>query len=452
MEQLYNKELEREFIAAYLSGGRDSQYNECRKVLDADDFSVPDYANAWRVFDTLATTAQPINLVSTVLTAKSIGVTIGDNIYDATVNTTVVDLTAIAVELHVLAAKRRLLSVINHVSDNLAEVDYSIDDAASTLLKAIDSESRATAAGTIRWNDIYMDVLQHAETMMNGNETLGCMCGVRGIDNHGGLLPGDLNIIAGRTSSGKTSLSLTIALGAALRGAPVAIYSLEMPVRDLSYRLSSMLSGIPAEDIERTSLSAAEFSRLYTSLTPRLIAEAPIYFDKNRTSDAERIMQSIRRMVAENGVRSVVIDYAQLLSARGNVEQRVLIGRTANALKAMAVELNITIFLLSQLARPVRGGSNVPRLTELKESGELENAADNVYMVYRPELYQESFPSLTQDWSRYETHGNALIIRAKARKGPVGEFMMGFDGRLTKFFDRDDFEIAVSAPSNTEPF
>ena len=450
--RLYNQDLERELIGIFLLGHKDSRFDLCRRVLSPDDFSLPVCAAAWRAFCEVYDHAQPINGVTTMLWAKNCGIDLTPDFFDIKPEGVDGDLTAYALEIHTLASKRRLTTMLQEVAENITEPEYSVEDAATAMLKAIDRESRIADTDIEAWKNLYVSVLQHAERMMNGNEPEGIYCGLHGFDEHGGLLPGNLDIIAGRTSQGKSSLSLSIALGAAVRGTPVAIYSIEMPTQDLAYRLSAMISGISASTIERTPLSAEEFNVLYTSLQPRLIAEAPIYFDKHKTSNVDRIMQSIRRMVGEVGIKVAIIDYAQLLTSRGRDEQRTLIGKAANSLKALAVELGISIILLSQLARPPRGGNNVPRLTELKESGELENAADNVYLVYRPEIYNESYPDMSQNWSNYDTHNTALIIRAKARKGPVGEFMMGFDGKLTKFYDREQYDISHAQHDDNTPF
>lgn len=450
--KLYNQELENEIIGIFLLGGKDGRFDLCRRVLSPDDFSLPVCASTWRVFCEVYDHAQPINVVSTALWAQQCGIELTPDFFDIKSKGTDGDLTAYALEIHTLASKRRIITMLQEVTDNLQEHDYSVEDAATAMLKAIDREARATDTDIEQWKKLSVSVLKHVERLMNGNEPEGVFCGLRGFDAHGGLLPGDLDIIAGRTSQGKSSLALSIALGAALRETPVAIYSIEMPTQDLAFRLSAMISGISAASIERRPLSNEEFTTLYTALQPRLVAEAPIYFDRNKTSNIDRIIQSIRRMVGEVGIRVAVIDYAQLLTSRGRDEQRVLVGRAANQLKALAVELGITIILLSQLARPQRGGNNVPRLTELKESGELENAADNVFMVYRPEIYNESYPDMSQDWSNYDTHNTALIIRAKARKGPLGEFIMGFNGELTKFYDREQYDTCEQPQDEYSPF
>ena len=438
-ERLYNVDLEKELCAIFLQGGRDRDFPTCRKIVDAEDFSDSVCRKLWVAFCDLYDMCWPINHVNVHTIAKQKQYDLGEW-WKLQSESAFGNIISYSIELHTLASKRRLLVKMQSIAQKIDQHEYGIDDIGSDIIKAIETE-KDTALGTIKWQTLNMDVLKHAEKLLaNEEEQLGILVGFRYFDARGGLRTGDLDVIAGATSAGKTSLAMSLALGAALRKTPVVIYSIEMSPRDIAFRISSMISGIPAREIERTRLTQQEFDKLYTSLQPRLIAEAPIYFDAARTNNIDRIMMSIRNMVADFGVKVAVVDYAQLLSGKGG-ERRIVIGNAANALKAMAIELDVVIILLSQLARKPKGSNNLPSLNELKESGELENAADNVYLVYRAEVFHEQYPSnLSHDWSVYDTKGTALIIHAKARNGSIGEFLLGFNGELTKFYDREMYD------------
>ena len=171
-----------------------------------------------------------------------------------------------------------------------------------------------------------------------------------------------------------------------------------------------------------------------------------IYFDKKRSTDAEVLESNIKAMVAQLGVQVVVIDYLQLL--RGKERERMQqIGGIAHRLEALSKQLGITIILLSQLRRNAPNDPT-PKLEELKESGDIADASDSIYLVYRPERHGVDlrFPDMSQQWSNYSTKGTALLICAKNRQGAMnGEELLGFDASTTRFYEKQDFALYEGA-------
>lgn len=445
MDNLVNTAIERDLVGQIASRALTTEFRLCDRVVTPDDFTDPACTVAWRAFRTCEQQGNPTTLTNTINAARLNGDDPAKLLADLMAMDTdnVADVVLYAAEVATLAAKRRLMRDLRNIAHQIGAHDYSIDDALSDLRTAIDNQ-HPQGPRTMTWSQLSVRVMKHAEDLMNGREDETLRCGISYIDSHGGLRPGDLNIIAGRTSNGKTALALTIVLNAAMLGTTSLVFSLEMSLDDISYRLAAMISGIPGNRIERTPLDQQEFNTLFTAINTAPAAGAPLLFDDRRSSDFNTVTATIRSAVRDSGVRLVVIDYLQLL--RGSGERRAeAVGQMANQLKALAVETGVCIILLSQLARPEKGKTSMPRLNELKESGDIENAADNVWMVYRAELYNERYPDPFSDTS---TEGTVMVDNPKSRKGAVGRFMMGFDPPTTRFFDRDSFET-VERPANT---
>jgi replicative DNA helicase len=298
--------------------------------------------------------------------------------------------------------------------------------------------------------DVYGRLLKHTQDKANGLIPQGVPSGFSLIDHKGGLERGELMIIAGRNSNGKTSLALCIALNAAKQGEPIGIFSLEMTNLQLTTRLTSLLTGINGESIKRADLTQGEWERFVA-----VDDAAPIYFDKRRSTDGDILISNIKAMNAQLGVQVVVIDYLQLL--RGKERERLQqIGGIAHKLEALSKQLGICIILLSQLRRNAPNAPE-PKLEELKESGDIADAADSIYLVYRPERHGEDvkYPDMSQNWSQYPTKGTALLMCVKNRQGALnGEQMLAFDASTTRFYERDivPSEGAESLPKMEDIF
>ena len=319
--------------------------------------------------------------------------------------------------------------------DIISDAELTNAQAIARLEDVVKQANETSGSHVETFKDVYGKLLKQTQDKANGLLPQGTPCGFDLIDRKGGLERGELMIIAGRNSNGKTSLALCIALNASLQGASVGIFSLEMTNLQLTTRLTSLLTGINGESIKRGQLTDDEWSRFVA-----VDDSAPIYFDKRRSTDGDALIANIKAMVAQKGVEVVVVDYLQLL--RGKERERLQqIGGIAHKLEALSKQLGITIILLSQLRRNQPNDPS-PKLEELKESGDIADAADSIYLVYRPERHGENlkYPDMSQAWSEYDTHGTALLMCVKNRQGALnGEQMLAFDAATTRFYQREEF-------------
>jgi replicative DNA helicase len=258
--------------------------------------------------------------------------------------------------------------------------------------------------------------------------------GFTGLDELlGGFQRSDLIIIAGRPSLGKTSLALNIARNAAvIQQAKVAMFSLEMAREATVLRLLSSESEVNSRRL-RFGLHSAEEERKIMEATG-ILSEAPIYIDDSPLLRVTEMRGKAKRLQREHGVNLIIVDYLQLLQGDGKIENRVQeISHISRSLKGLARELNIPVLAVSQLSRAVEfRASHKPQLSDLRESGSIEQDADVVMFVYRDEVY-----STEEEWKIAHAGESypppSEIIVAKHRNGPTGEVLLRFQRNLTKF-------------------
>jgi len=239
-----------------------------------------------------------------------------------------------------------------------------------------------------------------------------------------GLQPGDLIIIAGRPSMGKTTLAVNIAENAAIGSkVPTAIYSMEMPAQQLAFRMISSLGRVDQTHLRTGRFPDEDWSRINTAV--QLMSEAPIFIDDTAGLSPTEIRARARRLQREHGLGLIVIDYLQLMAVPGNTENRATeISEISRSLKALAKELSVPVIALSQLNRSVEQRTDKrPVMSDLRESGAIEQDADMIAFIYREEVYNQDTPR----------KGIADIAIAKQRNGPIGDFPLTFVGRYTKF-------------------
>ena len=259
-----------------------------------------------------------------------------------------------------------------------------------------------------------------------GGEITGVSSGFRELDNlTAGLQKGELIIIAGRPSMGKTALALNIAEHIALsdKNNPVAIFSMEMSASALAQRMISSLGRVNAHSIKTGKLEEKDWNRIDGAI--QQIKNAPIYIDDTPSITPIELRSRARRIQREKGLSLVVVDYLQLMRVPGNKENRAVeIAEISRNLKALARELNIPVIALSQLNRSVEQRPDKrPQMSDLRDSGAIEQDADLIAFIYREEVYDKET----------DKKGVALIDIAKQRNGETGEFNLTFLGRYTKF-------------------
>ena len=239
-----------------------------------------------------------------------------------------------------------------------------------------------------------------------------------------GLHPGELVIVAGRPSMGKTTFAMNIAENAAIgHRAPVAVFSMEMPGEQLAMRMISSLGRIDQHHIRTGQLTDEDWPRITSAV--HMLSEAKMYVDDTPALSPSEIRARARRMKRKHGLGLIVIDYLQLMQVGGSSENRATeISEISRGLKALAKELSVPVIALSQLNRSLEQRTDKrPIMSDLRESGAIEQDADVIVFIYRDEVYNEDSPQ----------KGTAEIIIAKQRNGPIGKSMLTFLGKYTKF-------------------
>lgn len=263
-----------------------------------------------------------------------------------------------------------------------------------------------------------------------GHPTVGCETGFRDLDALiSGFQPANLVILAARPSMGKTALALNIARNVAVdQNKPVAIFSLEMSRYELVQRMMCSEARVDNFKVRRGVLQANEWSRLAAACTP--LHKAPIFIDDSASVTLMEIRAKCRRLRAKQAqLGLIIIDYLQLMMGDANVENRQQeISRISRGLKMLARELEVPVLALSQLSRQVeQRAGNRPVLSDLRESGAIEQDADIVLFIYREEVYNRDAPK-----------GVAEIIVGKQRNGPIGECKLTFAPNYTRFGNTAD--------------
>jgi replicative DNA helicase len=307
--------------------------------------------------------------------------------------------------------------------------------------------------------------VEMAEKALNsGGHLSGLTTGIEGINSKvGGLHRSDLVILAGRPGMGKTSLATNIAFAAAQRfardiedgiepaksaGAPVAFFSLEMSADQLATRILAEQSGISSENLRMGKISQQEFRQLARAAAE--LQSLPLYIDDTPGLTIAALRTRARRLKRQKGIGFVVVDYLQLLQGTGrgsSGDNRVQeISEISRGLKQLAKELDLPVLALSQLSRAVEQREDKrPQLSDLRESGSIEQDADMVWFVYRPDYYlmarqpaddHPEFAAWQEEMTR--VYGTAELIVAKQRHGATGKVRMKFDSRITKFSDAAD--------------
>jgi replicative DNA helicase len=257
----------------------------------------------------------------------------------------------------------------------------------------------------------------------------GTPSGFKDIDEMtGGFQPGNLVVLAARPSMGKSALVANIAENASLAGHAVALFSLEMSESELAQRFIASQAKIHGEDLRRGKVAASKWPTILSAC--QKLSDAPLFIDDSSDTGVLEIRAKCRRLHAqvEGGLGLVIVDYLQLMRAEGRIENRVeQVAQMSRGLKGLARELEVPVIALSQLSRQVeqRGGDKKPILSDLRESGAIEQDADVVMFIYREEYYDHDS----------ERPNEADIIVAKHRNGPVGEKTLTFLREYPKFFN-----------------
>ena len=331
--------------------------------------------------------------------------------------------------------------------DSSVDVDELMQQAEGSLFQISQNNMKQdfTQVAPVVKNAV--EILQRAASNKGG--LTGIPTGYVGMDEiTSGWQASDLVIIAGRPAMGKTSFALSIAKNVAVDyGVPIGFFSLEMNNVQLVNRLISNVCEVSGRKILNGQLDPSDWERLDKRIGR--LTDAPIYVDDTPGLSVFELRTKARRLVREKGVKIIMIDYLQLMNANGMKfgSRQEEVSTISRSLKGLAKELDIPVLALSQLSRNVENREGLegkrPQLSDLRESGAIEQDADMVLFVHRPEYYH-----IYQDEKGNDLHGMAQIIIAKHRKGSTGDVLLNFRGEFTRF--QDPTEAAASSPAASD--
>jgi|TARA_R110002050_G_scaffold244371_1_gene381134 replicative DNA helicase len=336
-----------------------------------------------------------------------------------------------------IVRERSILRQLIQIGNNIANMAFTPEgrnseemlDTAERRVFEIAEKGAKRGGGFIQVKDVLSKVVDKIDTLFEQDSGItGLPTGFIDFDDQtSGLQPADLVIIAGRPSMGKTTFAMNIAENAAIHSKqPVAVFSMEMPADSLAMRMLSSLGRIDQHRLRTGRLNDDDWPRLTSAIA--LLNEAPLFIDDTGGLTPSELRARARRLKREHGLSLIIVDYLQLMSGSANgrqAENRTNeISEISRSLKALAKELNVPVIALSQLNRSLEQRPNKrPVMSDLRESGAIEQDADIIVFIYRDEVYNEDSAE----------KGKAEIIISKQRNGPIGTVALTFQGKYTRF-------------------
>src|SRR6266545_2832192 len=418
----HNLEAERSVLGAILV--HNDAFNTAAQVIDGRDF----YRDAHRrIFDRMVTLKEELSRGGEIDD-------VGGPAYIASLVDGVPRATNVEYYAKIVKEKatlRNLIYAANKILTNAYEADQEsdliLDEAESSIFAVADDRLKA---GFVPMRDLVNESFPKIEQLFEHKRLVtGVPTGFADLDEMTrGLQGGDLIIIAARPSMGKTSLVLNIAQHVAVQPElSVGVFSLEMSKESLFIRLLTSEAQIDSHRLMSGAIAQKDYGRISQAL--ETLSAMRLFIDDTANVGVLEMRAKSRRLQAEHGLNLLVVDYIQLMSARGRYENRTLeLASISRSLKGLAKELNIPIVVLSQLSRaPESRSDHRPQLSDLRESGALEQDADVVVFIYREDLYPDKSQPAT------DAQGVAELIVGKQRNGPTGVVKLAFIREFTRF-------------------
>jgi replicative DNA helicase len=402
------------------------------EVLRSDDFYSEAHKEIFEAILDIYDRGTPVDLVTLAEALRQRGTleSVGGGVYISDLSMSVPSTANVRYYIRIVEEKatlRRLISASNEIIQESYEASEDLDIIIDHAEKKIfDISQRKNSQSFEPIKTILLDTYSKIEELTkNKGKIVGVPTGFRDFDMRtSGLNPSDFILIAARPSMGKTSFAINIAQNAAIQSkVPVAIFSLEMSKDQLVQRMLSSEANIELQKIRSGDLTEEDWIKLVHAATP--LSQAPIFIDDTPGISVMEVRSKARRLKMEHGLGMIVIDYLQLMSGRGKAESRQQeVSEISRSLKALARELNVPVVTLSQLSRgPEARQDHRPMLSDLRESGAIEQDADIVVFLYRDEYYNPDS----------EKKNIAEAIIAKQRNGPTGTVELVWLGQFTKF-------------------
>ncbi len=424
-----NVEAERSILGAVLLDN--SVCNQAIELLKRDDFFLDSHR---RIFDKMIVLSERVSSIDLITLGDELrragefeqigGATYIASLIDGVPRTDNIEHYARIVKKKSML--RKLITASNQIIarafDEEDDADIIIDQAEQAIFQIAEDKIRQ---GFQYIGTVAQRRLEQIEQMADRPEMItGVPTGFVDFDHlTSGLQRQDLIIIASRPSMGKTALALNMAQYAARNGSVVGIFSLEMSAEQLASRLLCSEARVDAHRLRTGFLNREEWARLGDAL--RRLCESKVYIDDTPGAGVLEMRAKARRLKAEHGLDLLVVDYLQLMSGRGRIESRQQeVSQISRDLKTLAKELDIPVLALSQLSRaPETRSEHKPQLSDLRESGAIEQDADVVCFIFREEVYNETD----------ENRGRAELLIAKQRNGPTGKVELAFLNSFTRF-------------------
>ena len=413
------------------------------EILTSEAFYEPRNQKIFTAIRTLNMNENPVDIMSVTEELKKEGTLedVGGPAYIIELSSHVASSAHIEYHARILAQKflaRQLISFASNIEtkafDETVDVNELMQEAEGSLFELSQRNMKKDYVQIDPVITKAVEILQKASA--NSGGLTGVPTGFAKLDEKtSGWQSSDLVIIAGRPAMGKTSFALSLAKNIAVdHQIPIAFFSLEMNNVQLVNRLISNVCEIPGNKMLNGQLSPDEWERLDKNI--RRLQGAPLYIDDTAGLSIFELRTKARRLVREKGVKIIMIDYLQLMNASGMRfgSRQEEVSKISQSLKGLAKELDIPILALSQLNRTVENREGLdgkrPQLSDLRESGAIEQDADMVLFVHRPEYYH-----ILEDDKGNDLRGMAQIIIAKHRKGATGDVLLKFRGEFTRFQD-----------------
>ncbi len=404
--------------------------------ITAEDFYRRDHQLIFESIADLASRSEPFDAVtlSEALERKALSEQTGGLIYLAGLvrdTPSAANIRAYAEIVRKRSILRKLISVGGAIAASAydpegREANEIVDEAERLVFEIAESGSKAGSGFVPLRNDLGSIIDRLDMLAQNKGQLTGISTGFTRLDEMtAGLQRGDLIVIAGRPSMGKTTFALNIAENAAFgpQKAKVGVFSMEMSREQLAFRMVSSLGHVDQSRLRIGNLDGEDWSRVNSAIS--MMKESSIFIDDTGALTPTEVRARARRLKREQGLDLIVLDYLQLMQVGGNVENRATeISEISRSLKALAKELSVPLIALSQLNRGVEQRTDKkPVMSDLRESGAIEQDADVIMMIYREEVYDKNTTR----------KGIADIIITKQRNGEIGEVQLTFMGKYTKF-------------------
>ncbi len=412
-----------------------SVWDQVADQIVEDDFYRRDHRLIFRAITQLAAKDTPFDVItlSEWLESRAELSNIGGLTYLATLAKNTPSAANIRAYANIVR-ERSVLRALIRIGTDIAASGYQTEgrtvtellDRAERLVFEIAERGNRSVQGFQSIHSLSVKVIDRIDLLFNQKTPVtGLSMGYKDLDDMtSGLQPSDLVIVAGRPAMGKTSFAMNIAEHVAIKEKKVvAVFSMEMPGEQLAMRLVSSLGHVDQHRVRTGKLEHDDWPRLSSSLA--LLTEAPMYIDDSPALAPTELRARCRRMKRERGLDLVIVDYLQLMQIPGNRENRTTeISEISRSLKALAKEFRVPVIALSQLNRGLEQRPNKrPMMSDLRESGAIEQDADLIMFIYRDEIYNET----SQD------KGVAEVIIGKQRNGPIGTVRLTFLGPYTRF-------------------